>query len=150
MDNRLQEEMARLTPREQDIIKLLLLGCDIAEISKHLSIARRTVKAHLGRIYLRFGIIGGIKRVKLARLLLSEGCVPFERTPAPIDTKERDQKMIELVSQGLSNRQMAMMMGTSEYAIKSDLKSIYDRLGVWTRLELALWYEGHQQRELVN
>lgn len=150
MENRLQEGMVRLTRREQDIIQLLLLGCDIAEISKHLSIARRTVKAHFGRIYLRFGIMGGIKRVKLATLLLSRDLMPFDRSESPVHANEREQTMMKLVAQGLSNRQMAAIMGTSEHAIKSDLKSIYDRLGVWNRLELALWYEGHQQHELVN
>ncbi|HLV88385.1 MAG TPA: helix-turn-helix transcriptional regulator [Candidatus Sulfotelmatobacter sp.] len=150
MDSRLHHGMIRLTPREQDIIELLLLGYDITEISKHLSIAPRTVKAHFGRIYLRFGIMGGIKRVKLATLLLSKGLIPSEPNQSPVSANERERQMIKLVAQGLNNRQMATVMGTSEHVIKNDLKSIYDRLGVWNRLELALWYEGHQHQELVN
>jgi DNA-binding NarL/FixJ family response regulator len=59
----------RLGPREQQIVELLLQGCDNAEIASQLNMARRTVKAHFNRLFLRFGITGGIKRVKLATLL---------------------------------------------------------------------------------
>ena len=59
----------KLGPREQQIVDLLLQGCDNAEIAKELKMARRTVKAHFNRLFLRFGITSGIKRVKLATLL---------------------------------------------------------------------------------
>jgi DNA-binding NarL/FixJ family response regulator len=63
------EQSVRLGPREQQIVELLLQGCDNAEIAGQLKMARRTVKAHFNRLFLRFGITGGIKRVKLATLL---------------------------------------------------------------------------------
>src|SRR6266498_1181419 len=58
-----------LRPREQQVVELLLQGCDNDEISKQLNMARRTVKAHFNRLFMRFGITGGVKRVKLATLL---------------------------------------------------------------------------------
>jgi len=58
-----------LSPRQQEIADLLLQGCGNAEISQVLKINRRTVKAHFNRLFLRFGISDGIKRVKLATLL---------------------------------------------------------------------------------
>jgi len=67
--NRMKEQTVRLGPREQQIVELLLQGCDNAEIAAELKMARRTVKAHFNRLFLRFGINGGIKRVKLATLL---------------------------------------------------------------------------------
>jgi DNA-binding NarL/FixJ family response regulator len=148
MNGRLPRGVSRLTPREREIIELLLMGCDIHEISEVLKIAPRTVKAHLGRTYLRFGIVGGIKRVKLVSLFLSEGLTVAEQADAPVDTLNRRQRVIKLVAQGLNNREMATAMGISERVIKNDLKSIYDRLGVWNRLELALWYDGHQNQQL--
>ena len=57
-----------LRPREQQVVELLLQGCDNDEISKELHMARRTVKAHFNRLFARFGIVGGVKRVKLATL----------------------------------------------------------------------------------
>jgi DNA-binding NarL/FixJ family response regulator len=65
----MNEQTVRLGPREQQIVELLLQGCDNAEIASQLKMARRTVKAHFNRLFLRFGINGGIKRVKLATLL---------------------------------------------------------------------------------
>ena len=67
--SRMMEQTVRLGPREQQIVELLLQGCDNAEIAAELKMARRTVKAHFNRLFLRFGINGGIKRVKLATLL---------------------------------------------------------------------------------
>lgn len=68
-------DILKLGPREQQIVNLLLEGCDNAEIAARLGMARRTVKAHFNRLFLRFGIVGGIKRVKLATLLYRRRCV---------------------------------------------------------------------------
>src|SRR5690348_13275599 len=65
----MRDKAVRLGPRERQIAELLLQGCDNAEIASQLKMARRTVKAHFNRLFLRFGISGGIKRVKLATLL---------------------------------------------------------------------------------
>jgi DNA-binding NarL/FixJ family response regulator len=65
----MEEQTIRLGPRERQIVELLLQGCDNAEIASQLNMARRTVKAHFNRLFLRFGIDGGIKRVKLATML---------------------------------------------------------------------------------
>src|SRR6267154_1617921 len=65
----MEENFSEVGPRERQIIDLLLQGCDNAEIARDLNIAERTVKAHFNRLFMRFGIKGGIKRVKLATLL---------------------------------------------------------------------------------
>ena len=65
----MEDKTVRLSPRERQIVDLLLQGCENNEIAKELNIARRTVKAHFNRLFLRFGIADGIKRVKLAILL---------------------------------------------------------------------------------
>src|SRR5579863_1602947 len=67
--NLMRDQAVRLGPREEQIVELLLQGCDNAEIASQLKMARRTVKAHFNRLFLRFGINDGIKRVKLATLL---------------------------------------------------------------------------------
>jgi DNA-binding NarL/FixJ family response regulator len=73
----MNEQSVRLGPREKEIVELLLQGCDNAEIAKQLKMARRTVKAHFNRLFLRFGINDGIKRVKLATLLYRrQSCSP--------------------------------------------------------------------------
>jgi DNA-binding NarL/FixJ family response regulator len=63
------EQSIRLGPREQQVTELLLQGCGNADIARELKMAPRTVKAHFSRLFLRFGIRDGIRRVKLATLL---------------------------------------------------------------------------------
>jgi DNA-binding NarL/FixJ family response regulator len=57
---------------------------------------------------------------------------------------EREQRVIELVAQGLKNREVADALGTTEHVVKNYLRVIYDKLGLWNRVELALWYEARR------
>ena len=61
------------------------------------------------------------------------------RTPS-----ERENRVIELVAQGLKNRDVADAIGTTEHVVKNYLRVIYDKLGLWNRVELALWYESRK------
>ncbi|HUK26288.1 MAG TPA: helix-turn-helix transcriptional regulator [Terriglobales bacterium] len=60
---------------------------------------------------------------------------------------EREQRVIELVAQGLKNREVAESIGTTEHVVKNYLRVIYDKLGLWNRVELALWYEARQHED---
>jgi DNA-binding NarL/FixJ family response regulator len=57
---------------------------------------------------------------------------------------EREQRVIQLVAQGLKNREVAEQIGTTEHVVKNYLRVIYDKLGLWNRVELALWYESRR------
>jgi two-component system, NarL family, response regulator DevR len=59
---------------------------------------------------------------------------------------ERERRVIELVAQGLKNRDIAQALGTTEFVVKNYLKAIYDKLGLWNRVELALWYESRKHK----
>jgi len=61
----------------------------------------------------------------------------------------REQRVIELVAQGLKNREVADEIGTSEHVVKNYLRTIYDKLGLWNRVELALWYEARRHEGLA-
>ena len=56
----------------------------------------------------------------------------------------REKRVIELVAQGLKNKEVADEIGTTEHVVKNYLRVIYDKLGLWHRVELALWYEARQ------
>jgi hypothetical protein len=47
------------------------------------------------------------------------------------------------VWQGLTNKDIAGILRTSEQVVKNYLRTAFDKLGVWTRLELALYVAGH-------
>lgn len=55
-----------MTQRDREIIGLLLRGWQDKEIANELGIATRTVKAHMSKMFVRYRITDGIKRIKLA------------------------------------------------------------------------------------
>jgi DNA-binding NarL/FixJ family response regulator len=55
-----------VTPRDQQVLSLLVQGCSKKEIAGQLSIRPRTAKQHLRTLFLRAAIRDGRKRVKLA------------------------------------------------------------------------------------
>ena len=63
--------------------------------------------------------------------------MPCERlTPKEI-------QVATLVWEGLTNREIGRIIGTSEQVIKNHLRSTFDKLGVWSRLELAMYVASH-------
>jgi DNA-binding NarL/FixJ family response regulator len=137
-------ESVRLGARETQIVKLLMRGCDNAEIARRLKIARRTVKAHLERLFRRFRITGGIKRVKLAILVVSDAMMPANESHGRLIASKRERQVIQLVAQGLKNREVAEAIGIEEHIVKNYLRVLYDKLGLWNRVELALWYQSRR------
>lgn len=55
----------------------------------------------------------------------------------------KEIQVATLVWQGLTNRDIAGVLGTSEQVVKNYLRTAFDKLGVWTRLELALYVASH-------
>ena len=70
----------KITPRDEEVLKLLAQGCSNKEIASQLNISPRTVKQHLRTLFLRAGINDGRKRVKLATAMFikeqMESCNP--------------------------------------------------------------------------
>jgi DNA-binding CsgD family transcriptional regulator len=48
-----------------------------------------------------------------------------------------------LVWEGQTNREIANVIGTTEQVIKNYPRNTFDKLGVWSRLELALYDAAH-------
>ena len=68
-------------------------------------------------------------------------------TAQPNGTNQREHAIIQLVAEGCKNREIADSLGTTEHVIKNYLRVIYDKLGLWNRVELALWYEARQHEQ---
>jgi DNA-binding NarL/FixJ family response regulator len=64
-------DQVKVTPRDQQVLNLLVQGCSNKEIAGQLNISPRTVKQHLRTLFLRAGIREGRKRVKLAIAMFS-------------------------------------------------------------------------------
>ena len=55
----------------------------------------------------------------------------------------REIQVATLVWQGLTNKDIARVLLTSDQVVKNYLRTAFDKLGVWTRLELALYVAAH-------
>jgi len=62
---------------------------------------------------------------------------------------EREKQVVELISQGFKNKEIAERMFISEQTVKNHLHNIFDKLGVSDRLELAL-YAIHKNLQIAS
>jgi DNA-binding NarL/FixJ family response regulator len=138
--NMIKFDQVRVTPRDQQVWNLLAQGCSNKEIAGELNISPRTVKQHLRRLFCHAGILDGRKRVKLARYLRAEKSAVM----TPCDGLNPTESRISiLVWEGMTNREIGKIVGTSEQTIKNHLRRAFDKLGVWSRLELAMYMANH-------
>jgi DNA-binding NarL/FixJ family response regulator len=56
----------------------------------------------------------------------------------------KEMQIVALIVQGCKNKDIANQLGTKEQVIKNYLRSIYDKIGVSDRLELALFTLHHR------
>jgi DNA-binding NarL/FixJ family response regulator len=56
---------------------------------------------------------------------------------------QKEIQIATLVWEGMTNREIGKILGTSEQVIKNHLRSTFDKLGVWSRLELAMYVASH-------
>ena len=71
-------------------------------------------------------------------------------TATPRGPSEREQLIIQRVAEGCKNREIAHSLGTTEHVVKNYLRLIYDKLGLWNRVELALWYEARRHERVYH
>ncbi|MGE5110379.1 MAG: response regulator [Acidobacteriaceae bacterium] len=69
------------------------------------------------------------------------------RTPNASDTKfgltERELQLVSLIAAGGSNKEIAESLGITEATVKRHLANVFDKTGVSTRLELAVFAMNH-------
>lgn len=57
---------------------------------------------------------------------------------------QREKQVIAFILEGCTNRQIAETLQTSEQVVKNHLSRIFDKVGVYNRLELALFALNHR------
>ncbi|WP_299050988.1 response regulator transcription factor [uncultured Nocardioides sp.] len=68
-------------------------------------------------------------------------------TPSPsgsaVDLSRREREVLDLVGEGLANKQIARRLGITERTVKAHVGSIFRRIGVADRTSAALWARDH-------
>ena len=70
--------------------------------------------------------------------VLREGASFSRRTVPTENLSKREYQVVEAVSEGLTNREIAGKLGLTEHTVKGYLYRIFEKLGVSTRVELAV------------
>jgi DNA-binding NarL/FixJ family response regulator len=106
------------------------------------------VKQHLRTLFLRAGIRDGRKRVKLATAMFVKGTDEIMQPRGRLTSKEMQAGA--MVWEGQTNREIARAIGTTEQVVKNYLRNTFDKLGVWSRLELAICVAPTGRREMAK
>ena len=124
----------------QQIIEALQIGARGIvlkdALANHLQTAIRTV--HAGDYW-----IGGKRVVNLVSALhdlMQQAAVPQRKT---YGLTPRELEVVGCIVEGCSNRDIAKQFTLSEETVKRHLSNIFDKTGVSTRLELALFAIAH-------
>jgi len=58
----------------------------------------------------------------------------------------REREILELLSEGLSNAQIAQRLSISDKTVRNHLSHLFDKLGVWTRAQAIVFAHDHGLR----
>jgi two-component system, NarL family, nitrate/nitrite response regulator NarL len=86
--------------------------------------------------------VGRERVADLVRLFRSELAAPHQERPFGLTSREL--QVIEAVVAGYTNKEIAERLAISQNTAKHHLSSIFDKLGVSNRLELALFTHSHR------
>ena len=62
----------------------------------------------------------------------------MERTVPSVRLTARERELITAITAGQNNRQIASACGISEQTVKNQLSALYQKIGVSSRLQLAV------------
>ncbi len=79
-------------------------------------------------------LLDSMSEVPTLRVVNSQG--RFLLTP-------REEQVVALVADGMSNREVAVELGLSEHTVKKYMMNIFDKVGISSRVELVLYAMSH-------
>src|ERR1700692_3987492 len=133
---------------KNEFVQAMKLGCSgivLKQTAPDL-IVKSIRKVHSGEIWLDSHTTAAVMGAFAAPGDSSPGHSSKTREPSPLSQRERE--IVQLVAQGFKNKEMAEKMFISEQTVKNHLHNIFDKLGVFDRLELAL-YAIHRKLHLT-
>ncbi len=75
----------------------------------------------------------------IARKVLQEITHPPDRPPTPNPLTEREEEVLRLVAQGLSNQDIAKKLNISDPTVRTHVSNIMSKLHLATRIQAALY-----------
>lgn len=119
-------QLARVVP----LLRAGVIGCLAADATAG-ELVRALVAVGRGELVLPPSV---------AARALAELARPMDREARTIDAlSEREREVVELLAQGLTNKDVAQRLFLSVRTVEAHLRNVYDKLGVRSRTEAVLW-----------
>ena len=92
-------------------------------------------------------IINDIRKILRDELVISPALAPIlarvmrkpTRTDSGFELTERELQVVEMIAQGMSNKMIGNKLGIAESTVKVHVKHILSKIGLRTRVEVAVW-----------
>jgi DNA-binding NarL/FixJ family response regulator len=130
---------------QQEFVQALKLGCCgiVPKQTATQLLIDSIRRVHAGEIWLDTNTTASVIRGYVANeeaqpLQMPSTAVPRERERSLLSLRENE--IVSFVTQGFKNKEIAEKMFISEQTVKNHLCTIFDKLGVSDRLELALHF----------
>lgn len=97
-------------------------------------------------------LIAGIRSLESGGMPLSPSIAArlvgsaAQATPTAMPLTQREEDVLNLIVDGMSNKQIATALGISEKTVKTYCGRMFRRLGVTDRTQAAVWAERHLRR----
>lgn len=97
-------------------------------------------------------LIAGIRSLESGGMPLSPSIAArlvgssAQSTPTSMPLTQREEDVLKLIVDGMSNKQIATALGISEKTVKTYCGRMFRRLGVTDRTQAAVWAERHLRR----
>jgi DNA-binding NarL/FixJ family response regulator len=153
-DHRTRVIVLSASEDQNDFVQAMKLGASgiVPKGSATEVLAQSIRKVHAGEIWLDSPTtVAVMRQFATHEIKAPTAAIPVsanregERTPL----SQRERQIVVLVAQGFKNKEMAEKMFISEQTVKNHMHSIFDKLGVSDRLELAL-YAIHNNLQLAR
>ncbi len=124
---------------DRDVVRAMRLGARGVVLKQSATdlLVKSIRRVHAGEIWLDNHMTAEVMKA------FSKFSEAGPRREKPL-VSEREKEIVQLVAQGFRNKEIAENLFISEQTVKNHLHSIFDKLGVSDRLELALYAIHHR------
>jgi DNA-binding NarL/FixJ family response regulator len=143
---RLRRLLDSLPERQGQCACWAFRGMSNKEIGREIGCATRTVKSHLTKVYARLGLHKStfVKRAILVKMMIDTSKHQEAGAEMSHLFSQHQIDVLDLVSEGLKNKEIARCLSVSESMIKNNLRRIFDLAGCYSRVEVVVWWINHR------
>jgi len=124
--------------------RIILWAREIAPEAAYQAI-ELCVRGVLPRTLPRERVIECLSQVAAGEMWLDRSLTLTLLTARPVSLTRRERQLVELLSRGLKNKEIATALGISEGTVKVYLSRLFEKVGAKDRFELALFGLQHIQ-----